>query len=495
MRERRKRLGQFFTPPGVARSLVSWVVRSPRDLLLDPSCGDGAFLRWHKRSVGIEVDPDNAALARQNAPGALIHGGDFFNWAFATKERFDGIAGNPPFIRYQTLKGEVRARALAASSLMGAEFSALTSSWAPFVLVAAGLLKPGAAMAFVVPAELGHANYVQPLIPALCAKFGSVHVIACREKLFPELSQDCWLLHCSGFGASANSIALTALDHFDATETPPPPTRMISLQEWREYGQRLRPFLLPDGAMSLYRDLSQLPGTKRFGELARAGIGYVTGDNDFFHLRPSEARQREIPEHLLRVAVRKGDQLPAESVSRPHVEKWLKSDEPVLLLDLGCADRLPASVARYLDEESGQKARQAFKCRNRDPWYAVPDIKVPDAFLTVMSGEKPTLVRNEAECVCTNSLLAVRFNANIDARQVQRAWQSVLAQLGAEVEGHPLGGGMLKLEPREAARVPLPLGPNHLTANEQAALEDGVRTMRAWRHNAYSSPDSRVPAT
>ena len=41
---------------------MSWVVRDPRDLLLDPSCGDGAFLRWHKRSVGIEVDADNAGL-------------------------------------------------------------------------------------------------------------------------------------------------------------------------------------------------------------------------------------------------------------------------------------------------------------------------------------------------------------------------------------------------------------------------------------------------
>src|SRR5262245_22917845 len=94
----RKRLGQFFTPPEVARSLVSWVARSPRDQLLDPSCGDGAFLRWHRRSVGIEVDAENAALARQNAPGALVHGGDFFLWAVATRERFDAIAGNPPFI-------------------------------------------------------------------------------------------------------------------------------------------------------------------------------------------------------------------------------------------------------------------------------------------------------------------------------------------------------------------------------------------------------------
>ncbi|MBM3855615.1 MAG: hypothetical protein FJ399_21095 [Verrucomicrobia bacterium] len=68
-------------------------------------------------------------------------------------------------------------------------------------------------------------------------------------------------------------------------------------------------------------------------------------------------------------------------------------------------------------------------------------------------------------------------------RQIQSAWKSPLAQLGTELEGHPLGGGVLKLEPREAARVPLPLGSIQLTANELNVLEDGVRTMRAWRHN------------
>jgi len=483
MREQRKRLGQFFTPTTVARTLVAWVIRTPRDLLLDPSCGDGAFLRWHKRAVGIEVDADNAKLARQVAPSALVHGGDFFSWAFATKERFEAIAGNPPFIRYQSLNSDVRARALAASSLMGFDFSALTSSWAPFVLVAAGLLKPGAAMAFVVPAELGHANYVRPLIPALCAKFSRVHVVAFREKLFPELSQDCWLLHCSGFEGTTDSIAITALDRFEPTDAPPRATRNVSLRAWRDLGERLRPFLLSDTAVSLYKELAHHPGTRRFGELATTGIGYVTGDNDFFHLRPSEAQRRGIPDGLLRVAVRKGDQLPAESVSRPHVASWLEKNEPVLLLDLGRLDRLPASVERYLDEEPGQRARQAFKCRNRNPWYAVPDIKVPDAFLTVMSGEQPTLVRNEAGCVGTNSLLVVCIKGEASVRQIQSAWKSPLAQLGTELEGHPLGGGVLKLEPREAARVPLPLGSIQLTANELNVLEDGVRTMRAWRHN------------
>jgi hypothetical protein len=365
---------------------------------------------------------------------------------------------------------------------MGAMFSSLTSSWAPFILVAAGLLKRGGRMAFVVPAEIGHSNYVRPLIPALCAKFSRVHVIACQKKLFPELSEDCWLLHCEGYEGSTDKIALTVTEEFHPSDSPPRATRFVALNEWHEQGQRLRPFLLSEETLGLYRYLSEHKTTKRFGQLASAGIGYVTGANNFFHLRPSEARRRNIPEKFLRVAIRKGDQLPHVSVDRPHVQRWLAEDEPVLLLDLNGATDIPWSVRKYLDEEPGQTAQKTFKCRNRDPWYAVPDVTVPDAFLTVMTSERPLLVRNEASCVCTNTLLAVRFRDKVNAKRVQAGWESPLGLLGTEVEGHPLGGGMLKMEPREAAKVPLPMGPMQLTSYQVAVLEDGVRTMRAWRH-------------
>ena len=122
MNSRRKQLGQYFTPPEVARSLVRWAVENPRARLLDPSCGDGRFLIWHRHSVGVEVDLENAALARERAPGRLVHGGDFFRWSAATRERFDAITGNPPFIRYQHFTGDTRGQALAAASLLGADF-------------------------------------------------------------------------------------------------------------------------------------------------------------------------------------------------------------------------------------------------------------------------------------------------------------------------------------------------------------------------------------
>lgn len=480
---RQKSLGQYFTPPEAAETLVRWIVRKPSDRMLDPSCGDGRFLACHRKSVGVEFDSNNAALAKQRAPWSLIHTGDFFRWATESKERFECVGGNPPFIRYQSFKGEVRSEALAAASMMGANFSKLTSSWAPFVIVAAGLLKPGGRMGFVVPAEIGYAGYARELIPALCSHFDEVRLIAYREKLFPDLSEDCWLLVCSGFGGRCGTIHLSTEERFNSSDFPPSHTRRISLREWLEAGGRLRPFLISQDASRLYLDLCSQPTVMRHGEIASASIGYVTGANDFFHLRPSEATRWGIPEAFFKIAVRKSDQLPDRRIDRATVRQWIAEDRPVLLLDLKQHRELPPAVSAYLESPSGHVARKAYKCRVRSPWYGVPDVKTPHAFLSVMCGKNPVMVENAAGCVGTNSLHAVTLRDPKKLKAMVDGWRSPLARLGAELEGHSLGGGMLKLEPSEAARVPVPMRPMKLTPGDESKLDQAIREARSWRHH------------
>ena len=186
---------------------------------------------------------------------------------------------------------------------------------------------------------------------------------------------------------------------------------------------------------------------------------------------------------LLHPTVRNGRALPSKKLTQANVEGWLQADEPVLLLRLQKTTPIPAAVRRYLDSEAGQKAREAFKCRTRDPWYAVPDVKTPDFFMTYMSGLEPGLVRNDTDCTCTNSVHSVRFTKPEKTAQVQQQWTSPFVQLSCELEGHPLGGGMLKLEPREAGQILIPESDRSLL-DSGAILNEAVSIMRQWRHYA-----------
>jgi hypothetical protein len=337
-------------------------------------------------------------------------------------------------------------------------------------------------MAFVVPAEVGHAPYAAPLLKYLTSNFGVVHLIAVREKMFPKLSEDCWLLFSDVFGSPASKVRLTALDRFSFSTAPPAQFTSIPLAELKRWNWRLRPFLLPSGVRDAYEEAASSPGTRRLGDVARVGIGYVTGDNDFFHLRPSEAGEKSIPSDLLQPAVRNGRMLPEKAVTPATVQQWIDHDDPVLLLRIRPGQEVPPTVQRYLDGPSGRQARGAYKCRNRKPWYVVPDVRIPDAFLSYMSGETPALVSNEAGCVCTNSVHAVALTGKMPMGELRRRWDTPIARLSCELEGHPLGGGMLKIEPREAASTLLP--ESSIPPDQQALVEEGISLMRQWRHYA-----------
>lgn len=479
----RKIAGAYYTPDDVARSLIRWVVRSCDDRLLDPACGDGRFIAEHPNSVGVDQDFVAVRQAVERAPNSTVHHADFFEWAASTNERFDCAVGNPPFIRYQHFKGPARERALSLCDKLGVTFSGLTSSWAPFLVAAASLLRPDGRIAFVVPAEIGHAPYAAPLLEYLVQHFAVVHVIAVRTKLFADLSEDCWLLYADGLGQKAREIQFTPVATFQPSATRPGPTVRLRVDEWRRvWRRRLRPLLLPAKVRDFYREATARPDTRRLGDLATVGIGYVSGGNDFFHLRPSQAARLELPDRFLHPTVRNGRVLTNTVLRSAAVKQWLRADEPALLLHVPKSTTdLPLSLQGYLATEEAARVREGYKCRHRDPWYTVPDVQVPDFFLTYLSGRSVALVRNDAGCTCTNALHYVRFKSLGDSDFVSSVWNNPFVRLSCEIEGHPLGGGLLKLEPREAAAIALPSIHARWEIDDSVAVE-GISVLRAWRH-------------
>ncbi|MBI2942062.1 MAG: hypothetical protein HYY04_16650 [Chloroflexi bacterium] len=214
-------------------------------------------------------------------------------------------------------------------------------------------------------------------------------------------------------------------------------------------------YLIPRAARELYRELRTLAATKRLGELADVGIGYVTGANDFFHLDPGEAQLWEVPEAFLRPAVRRGRALLGLRFTHADWRNAVETGEAGYLLAIEPDADLPPGVRRYLENGEAQGISRTYKCRSRSPWYCVPHVYQPDAFLTYMSGVTPRLVANEAGVVAPNSLHILRLHPHSVLRSdaIAALWQTSLTRLSAEIEGHALGGGMLKIEPTEAENV------------------------------------------
>ncbi len=311
----------------------------------------------------------------------------------------------------------------------------------------------------VMPVELAHAAYARPVLNDLLNTFRRTTLVTFRERLFPELGQDTLLLLAEGKGESPGKLLLsdlTSVADFDEEV-------LDSVMQAEEIDAEaivngrctLASYWISREAKDLYEQLTQSEQTKRLGELAEVGVGYVTGANRFFHLSQEEVKARGITHHYLTPAVYRGRALSGLHFSKRDWAEAEKVGEAGYLFRVSSEKRLSKPVETYVSEGEARGVHQAYKCRVRSPWYSVPHVYEPDAFLSYMSGLKPLLVANDAEAVTPNSLHAVRLRSHtaLSARALALLWQTSLTSLSVELEGHALGGGLLKLEPSEAKRV------------------------------------------
>ncbi|MGC8638843.1 MAG: hypothetical protein ACP5XB_03065 [Isosphaeraceae bacterium] len=313
--------------------------------------------------------------------------------------------------------------------------------------------------------EVGHAQYAKPVLEHIRRSFGSVTFLTFREKLFPDLNEDTVLLLASDFGAPPAKFLWRDIAHpRDLTELrekdcwPLMATRTLDAPAVASGATRLIEYFIPEKAQRLYHELIRLGRAQRLGGLADVGIGYVTGANDFFHLSPRQVEKYRIPEGYVKPAIRRGRALAGLRFTSDDWQRAVEIEEAGYLLHIGKNQALPKGVHRYLEEGEAKEIQKGYKCRTRTPWYAVPNVYFPDAFLTYMSGAMPRLVANDARVYAPNSLHIVRFHrsARMAADALAALWQTSLTRLSAEIEGHALGGGMLKLEPTEAESVLVP---------------------------------------
>ena len=171
--------GGYYTDPDIAAFLLKWVLNIHPKSILEPSCGDGVFLRGLSalstnglKSVrAFEIEPVEAGKAKQSANqfkkvDVEIERRDFLGWSLTkllNPPQFDAVVGNPPFIRYQYLDSSLQNISEQIFKVFHLPFTKHTNAWVPFVISSLALLRPGGRLAMVVPSELLHVLHAESL--------------------------------------------------------------------------------------------------------------------------------------------------------------------------------------------------------------------------------------------------------------------------------------------------------------------------------------------
>ncbi len=477
--------GGYYTPAALAEWLCAWAVRSKTDLVLEPSCGDGVFLeaaskqlkalgvRREKRAqqlFGVEVVPAEAKKAADRLHASLgasaaevVTAEDFFAWWNRPgRPIVDVVVGNPPFIRYQSFPEPNRRRAMAIMQELGLRPNRLTNIWVPFVAAAAASVRAGGRLALVIPAELLQVSYASQLRSFLTDRFGRIDLITCNELFFKNAEQEVLLLLAD-----------------DARERPSPDNVCsVTLTETRTVGdlvsrsprqvlagaepkivhhasEKWLKFFLSAAEIEFMRRLRASGTTTTLATFASVDVGVVTGKNKFFVLNEDAISEHNLSRFTIPL-VSRSSHLSGARIGKKEWQQLASAGDLVHLLHLEPQNggKLPRGVSAYIKSGEDDQHHTGYKCSIRKPWYAVPSVWIPDAFMFRQIYDFPRVVLNGAEATSTDTIHRMRCKAKPD--KLLANLYTHLTAASAEIEGRSYGGGVLELEPTEAERLLVP---------------------------------------
>lgn len=468
--------GGYYTPEPIARFLSSWVlVKKPR-AILEPSCGDGAFIRSirgqyrHKiQFTGVEWLAEEAAKAKRAARlqpllDADILTADFLEWSIDELNdgrSFDAVLGNPPYIRYQYLEERDQQLAEALFRRFDLPFTKHTNSWVPFVIASIAMLSPGGRMAMVVPAELLHVLHANSLRKFLLSECDRILMIDPNELLFEEALQGTVLLMAEKkpeTSSPSKGVAVFAAPNNSFLNDDP---EVIFNNAYYVSGDALdgkwmKVLLSPEELRALEK-ARHLARVRRFSQIASVDVGIVTGANKFFLVDDETVIRYEL-QNFARPMFGRSEHCPGIIYSRDsHASNSLRGlPSNFVMFDKVSFEDLPKGAQRYIRKGESERLHTRYKCRIRTPWYSVPSVYASELGMLKRAHHFPRLILNTAGAYTTDTAYRIR-SYGIPAEVLVHRFINSLTALTAELEGRHYGGGVLELVPSEIEKVLVPI--------------------------------------
>ena len=384
--ERRRALGQFFTPPVIADFMAAWACDGARSML-DPAAGNSVFLRAAKERypalplTGYEIDA-GVLVFFGNPAGAELVNADYLQSGW--EDAYDAIVCNPPYRRFQSIPD--RKRYLEdIREHTGVRLSGYTNLCLLFLVKSVAQMSERGRLAYILPSEFLNSAYGTPVKRLLLERRLLRAVIDLPDDggLFADAVTTCCILLLDREKKDAAAFyALPSAEALRELGTP----RTVAYADldpaakWREY-------LRAEEAVDR-RNLRPV------SDFCRVSRGIATGANTFFCLHRSEIERLGLPERCFTPCVCR-----APDVRRPvfTAEDWralAEEDRAAYLLDVDAVD--DPALAAYIrrGEENGVDRR--YLPSKRTPWYSME--RKPSAPIWVCSVGRGSLkfVRNLA---------------------------------------------------------------------------------------------------
>lgn len=504
----RHQYGRWYTPQSVADLALALALQptSGQDLrtragasVVDPCCGDGAFLTRARGFgiaenglYGVDVDRDAVLSAQARLPAAKLSCGDTFDPALLPIGGFDAVVGNPPYVRQERLapgrKQQIRqalAQALDSAGVAAdpRDLDRLVGRGdlaAACIVRAATLARPGARISLVVSSALLAAGYADSLWRTLAALGRVVALIdAPRERWFADAAVNAIILVMERIAAAPartrwpHTVTVARLRQ----STVEAAARVRGLGDLDHVADiRHAPANNPDRwptylrAPSEFFEFERLAGANLvpLGSLAQVRRGVTSGANEFFYLEREHARTLAIEPAVLMPVLRSPRDHNTISVT-PE-----RCPDVALVVPKGDLERYPAA-ARYVRAHEHLAGRRSLRART--PWWALP-VHPARLFFTKAYSERFVQHLAPSDMVADQRVYAVHPRAGVDESLLAAILNATCTAFTIECLGRAsMGEGALEWTVADVKQLPV-LDPRRLSTEEANLARNALHVMR-----------------
>lgn len=465
--------GGYYTPAEISKFICEWAIENETTSILEPSCGDGAFIEASAKRVGelhfgadvkkyitgIELIKEEAKKAEKY--GAEIINSDFFEYyqrAIKNKKKYDAVIGNPPFIRYQNIDEKSREIAFSFMKEIGLHPTKLTNMWLPFLILSSLALKENGKLGMVIPAELFQVDYAGETRQFLSTYFDKLTIVTFRTLVFDEIQQEVVLLlgEMKSDDKGIQVLELNGLE--DLINTGITTIKESEIKELDHTKEKWVKYYLTNAEIKLMRRLQTESAIKATTDLFEVNVGLVSGENNFFLMNRDTVDTYGLRNSVKKV-IGRSEQLKGILLGEDDFDALADNKKKVFIFmpEKEELSKLDKPEQKYIKYGVKQGFNKGYKCRIRKLWYCIPQSWEPEGFVIRQANRFPRIILNNANAVSTDTIHKVRFLPGVDREQVAGAFLNSFTLAQAEITGRSYGGGVLTFEPGEIRKLKIPM--------------------------------------
>ncbi|MFC0525145.1 class I SAM-dependent DNA methyltransferase [Pontibacillus salicampi] len=458
----RKALGQYFTPPAIARLMSSWILPTHPNSILDPAAGLGIFTEQYEQLNSTHkplwnlYDTDQSILAgareRLSSYRASYLQEDFLfsDW----NDSFEAVIANPPYFKLSThqRKQDILQQ---FNSMLNMQLPGNTNMYNLFVLKSAYQLVQGGRAAYIVPSDFLNADYGRWVKDFLVAEGLLQYVIVTdyQHSWFDDALTTSAILLCEKGGNNEEVEFLT----MDTADDIPAVQQYISecKQSSTPFGKRyhLRELDTAKKWRSYYQNsvMDSLQHVVPFQQVAAASRGIATGANDFFCLTASEITTYQLSDSYLTPCITKANQVETPFFSQQELNYLIEKNMPVYLLNVQKDTKMDPSLVHYIQLGEYAQFHKRYLTKHRSPWYKAEVRKPAPIWFRVFNRERLHFVRNEAGIVHLTPYHSIYIHPSYkqDTDVLMAYFLTDIASQVMKETGREYGKGLVKFEPND----------------------------------------------